>query len=106
MPPNLLPPPRERRSNLSSRFRQRMHPAVHALLGVGDVILGEPVLGLDPVDWIDRPQKVTLVSERHGGIDAHAAFEARIRRGPLLPTRGHAFCRHEGLATAAGNRIE
>ena len=83
-----------------------LHPADHARLGVVDVLLGEEVLRLHLVDRIDRPQEVALVAERHRGIDAHAALEARVRRGPLLVARGHALGRHEGLAAAAGDRIE
>src|SRR5580704_7219416 len=86
--------------------RQRIHPAVHALLGVGDVLFGEPVLGLDLVDRIDRAQEVALIPKRNGGIDAHAAFELGVGRRPLPVARGHALGRHEGLAAAAGDRVQ
>src|SRR5215211_823736 len=56
------------------RARQRMHPALHARLGVLDVLLGEKVFGPHLIDRIDRPQEVALVAERHRRIDAHAAF--------------------------------
>ena len=91
---------------LPPRPRQRMHPALHARLGVLDVLLGEELLRLHLVDRIDRPQEVALVAERHRGIDAHAALELRVRRGPLLVARGHALGRHEGLAAPARDRIE
>src|SRR5215831_12263686 len=71
--------------------RQRMHPAVHARLGVLDVLLGEEVLRSHLVDRIDRAQEVALVAERHCRIDAHAAFELGVRRGPLLLACGHAL---------------
>src|ERR1019366_8740163 len=35
--------------------KQRVDPADHARLGVLDVLLGEEILRLDPVDRIDRP---------------------------------------------------
>src|SRR6266511_3575094 len=90
----------------SSAAGERVDPADHARLGVLDILLGEEVLGLDLVDRIDRPQEVALVTERYRGIDAHAALELRVRRGPLLVARGHALGRHEGLAAAARDRVE
>src|SRR5215831_10899682 len=80
---------------------ERVHPADHARARVLDVLLAEEVLGLHLVDRIDRPQEVALVAERHGGIDAHAAFELGVRRRPLLAAGGHALGRHEGLAATA-----
>src|SRR6516165_11440454 len=97
---------RQPRRTLLPASCQRMHPALHALLGVGDVVLGEEILRPHLVDRLDRAEKVALVAERHGGIDAHAAFELGVRRCPLLLTRRHALSRHEGLAAAARNRIE
>src|SRR5712671_3009127 len=88
------------------RSRQRMHPALHAGFRVLDVLLGEEILRLDAIDRIDRPQEVLLVAERHRRIDTHAALELGVRGRPLLVARSHALGRHEGLAAAAGDRIE
>src|SRR5581483_9474723 len=43
---------------LSSRARERMHPALHARLGVLDVLVAEPFLEIDLVDRINRPHEV------------------------------------------------
>src|SRR3984957_14372910 len=63
--------------------RQRMDPALHALLGVFDVFCRKPVFRLHFINRIDWAQEVALVAKWYCGIDAHAAFELRIRRGPL-----------------------
>src|SRR5262249_2934137 len=90
----------------SPAARQRMYPALHARARVLDVLPSEEVLGLYLVDRIDRPQKIALVAERHGGIDAHAALELGVRGGPLLVGCGHALGRHEGLAAPTRDRVE
>ena len=50
--------------------------------------------------------KRQLITKGDRGVDAHAAFELRVRSGPLPIACGHAFGRHKGLAAAAGNGIE
>ena len=50
--------------------------------------------------------EVLLVAEGHGGINAHAALEARVGGRPLLLAGGHALLRLEGLADAAGQRVD
>src|SRR5215204_5921680 len=94
------------RTSSPPRARQRMHPALHARFRVLDVLLGEEIFGLHLIDRIDRSQEVALITEGHCRIDAHAAFELRVRGGPLLVAGGHTLGRHESLAAAAGDRIE
>src|SRR5690349_6468117 len=71
-------------ANAPPRAGQRVDPAGHAGPGVLDIRAGEEILRLDLVDWIVRPHEIALVAERHGGIDAHAALESRVRCGPFL----------------------
>ena len=61
----------------------------------------KPLVELYSVHGINRTHKVALVTERHGGVDAHAAFETGIRCRPLFFARRHAFGRHESLAATA-----
>src|SRR6185295_9301817 len=60
----------------------------------------------DSVDRINGPHKIALVTEWHGGIDAHTPFEHGVGGGPFALARGHAFGRHKCLAAAAGKRID
>src|SRR5581483_3376165 len=71
------------RARLSAGARQGMHPALHAAFGVLNVLVAEPFFQIDSVDRINRTHEVALVAERHGGVDAHAAFEVGVRSGPL-----------------------
>ena len=48
--------------------------------------------------------KVLLVTVRHGRIDAHAAFEPSVRRGPFLLARRHSFLRLKRLPDASWQR--
>src|ERR1700730_12433449 len=68
---------------LSPCPRQRMHPTLHAFLGVGDVLHGKEILRFHFVDGIDWPQEVALIAKWNGGIDAHAALELGVRGCPL-----------------------
>src|ERR1700683_203607 len=48
---------------LSPCPRQRMHPTLHAFLGVGDVLCGKEIFRPHFVDGIDRPQEVALIAK-------------------------------------------
>ena len=63
---------------LSACARQRMHPALHTALGVLNVFVAKPIFKIDSLDGINRPHEIALVTERYGGVDAHAAFETGI----------------------------
>ncbi len=83
-----------------------MHPALHAALGVLNIFISEPFFEVDSVDGINRAHKIALVTERNGGVDAHAALETGIRGRPFAFAGGHALGGHEGLAAPAGQRID
>src|SRR5580765_8481710 len=83
-----------------------MHPALHATLCVLNIFLTEPFRKFDFVDRINRAHEVALVTERHGRIDAHAAFETGIRCGPLFFAGSHALGRHKSLAATARQRVD
>src|SRR3974390_3028221 len=91
---------------LAAAAGERGHPSVHPRFGVRDILRAEEVLRLHAIDRVDRPQEVAFVAERHRRIDAHAAFELRVRCGPLLVAGCHALGRHEGLPASAGDRIQ
>src|SRR6478736_3449856 len=83
-----------------------MYPSGHARSSVLNILFAEEIFRLHLIDGIYRTQEVALVTERHGGIDAHAAFEHGVRGGPLLVTGSHAFGRHERLPAPPGDRVE
>src|SRR4029453_1162821 len=94
------------RAGLSSCARQGMHPTMHAAFGILNIFVREPFLEIDSIDWINGAHEVALVAEWYGGVDAHAAFEARVRRRPFLFAGGHTLGRHESLPAAARQRID
>src|SRR5260370_42653438 len=91
---------------LTPGSRQYFHPAMHPLLCSLDRRLREELLGINFVHRIDRAMEILFVAERHGGIDAHAAFETRVGRGPFLLSRGHALLWLERLSDAAWQRVD
>jgi hypothetical protein len=68
---------------------------VHARLGVREVLLAEEIVRPHLIYRTDRADKIALVAERHRGVHAHAAFEARVGGGPLGAAGEHALSRHE-----------
>src|SRR5581483_5922475 len=71
-----------------------------------DVVVAEPLLEVDAVHGVDGAREVGFVAEGHGGVDAHAALEAGVRGGPVLLAGGHPLGGLEGLADAAGDRVQ
>src|SRR6266571_5844406 len=74
-------------SSSSSRSGQNFHPPAHSLFRLRDIGRGEKFQRIDPIYRIDGTMEVLLKSERHCSIDSHSAFEASIRRRPLLLAR-------------------
>src|SRR3970040_604904 len=93
-------------SGLSAGARQREHPTMHAAFRVLNVFVREPFFAIHPFDRINTTHEIVLVTERNRSIDAHAAFEIGVRRGPFALAGRHAFGGHEGLAAAARQRID
>src|SRR5687768_6353479 len=94
------------RHSLAAGAGEALDPALHEGLGLGDVVVAEPLLGVDAVHGVDGAVEVLLVAVGHGGVDAHAALEAGVGGGPFLVARRHALGRLEGLADAAGDGVE
>jgi hypothetical protein len=78
-----------------------------ARLRVGDVLLAEEVLGLDPVDR-DRPGAGSRSRSRTAPVASMPMppLETGVRGRSTASRRGHALGRHEGLAAPARDRIE
>src|SRR2546421_5713752 len=87
--------------NSSSRSGQHLNPTVHPFFGAIEFRLREELQRINFVDWIDGTMEILLVTVRHRRIDAHAAFEPSVRRGPFLLARRHAFLRLKCLSNAA-----
>src|SRR5680860_1660565 len=69
---------------LPSGLSQRPDPALHALMHVLDIRLGEEVFPLHSIHRIDRTMDVLLITVRHGSVNSHTTFELRICGRPLL----------------------
>src|SRR5437870_11076340 len=83
-----------------------MDPATHPRLRVLNVLVTEPFFQVNFIHRVDWTHKIALITKRNGGIDAHAALEHRIGRGPFSFTGSHALGRHEGLAAPTRQRID
>src|SRR5680860_986611 len=86
---------------LPSGLSQRPDPALHALLHVLDIRLGEEVFQLHSIHRIDQTMEVLLITVRHGSVYSHTTFELRICGRPLLITGRHTLGAHESLTTPA-----
>src|SRR5438132_11531869 len=79
---------------------------MHALFGAIEFRLREELQRINFVDWIDGTMEILLVTIRYRRINAHAAFEPSVRRGPFLLARRHSFLRLKRLPDASRQRID